>query len=196
MLSLVALILVLVATTAFALPAESHEWYAGLRSPSGMPCCNERDCHPSRPVSTATPGAKRFRRTERGTRSSTARCCPSPPPMAAIMPVGATRRDDLTFAAASFPASPPSPRPRVQLESLLAFLFRPKRGRRRTCRSLSGWRPGSEHFNNPKRFDGMTQPHAHVGEHGVQRSIGGAGRSHPGGSATGSPPCAQFSEGE
>ena len=46
MLSLVALIVVLVATAAPALPAESHEWYAGLRSPSGMPCCNDRDCHP------------------------------------------------------------------------------------------------------------------------------------------------------
>jgi hypothetical protein len=46
MLSLVALIVVLVATAASALPVESHEWYAGLRSPSGMPCCNERDCHP------------------------------------------------------------------------------------------------------------------------------------------------------
>jgi hypothetical protein len=44
--SLVALIVVLVATAASARPAESHEWYAGLRSPSGMPCCNERDCHP------------------------------------------------------------------------------------------------------------------------------------------------------
>jgi hypothetical protein len=41
-----ALIVVLVVTAASALPAESHEWYAGLRSPSGMPCCNERDCHP------------------------------------------------------------------------------------------------------------------------------------------------------
>jgi hypothetical protein len=45
MLSLVALIVVLVATAASALSADSHEWYAGLRSPSGMPCCNERDCH-------------------------------------------------------------------------------------------------------------------------------------------------------
>jgi hypothetical protein len=44
--SLVALIVVLVATAASALPAESHGWYAGLRSPSGMPCCNERDCRP------------------------------------------------------------------------------------------------------------------------------------------------------
>jgi hypothetical protein len=35
----------LVATAASALPADSHECYAGLRSPSGMPC-NERDCHP------------------------------------------------------------------------------------------------------------------------------------------------------
>jgi hypothetical protein len=46
MLSLIALSVMLVATAACALPAESHEWYAGLRSPSGMPCCNERDCHP------------------------------------------------------------------------------------------------------------------------------------------------------
>jgi hypothetical protein len=44
--SLIALIVVLVATAASALRAESHEWYAGLRSPSGMPCCNERDCRP------------------------------------------------------------------------------------------------------------------------------------------------------
>jgi hypothetical protein len=46
MLLSVALIVVLVATAASALPVESHEWYTGLRSPSGMPCCNERDCHP------------------------------------------------------------------------------------------------------------------------------------------------------
>jgi hypothetical protein len=44
--SLMALIVVLVATAASALPADSHEWYVGLRSRSGMPCCNERDCHP------------------------------------------------------------------------------------------------------------------------------------------------------
>jgi hypothetical protein len=44
MLSLVALVVVLVATAASALTAESHEWYTGLRSPSGAPCCNERDC--------------------------------------------------------------------------------------------------------------------------------------------------------
>jgi hypothetical protein len=44
--TLVALIVVLVATAASALPAESQGWYAGLRSPSGMPSCNERDCHP------------------------------------------------------------------------------------------------------------------------------------------------------
>jgi hypothetical protein len=44
--SLIALVVVLVATAGSALSAESHEWYGGLRSPSGMPCCNERDCHP------------------------------------------------------------------------------------------------------------------------------------------------------
>jgi hypothetical protein len=44
--SFITLIAVLVATAASAQPAESHGWYAGLRSASGMPCCNERDCHP------------------------------------------------------------------------------------------------------------------------------------------------------
>jgi hypothetical protein len=44
--SSVVLVAMIVATTAFAFPAGSHEWYAGLRSPSGMPCCNERDCRP------------------------------------------------------------------------------------------------------------------------------------------------------
>ena len=46
MLSLVALVVVLVATAAAAVTAESHEWYTGLRSPSGAPCCNELDCRP------------------------------------------------------------------------------------------------------------------------------------------------------
>ena len=43
--SSVVLVATIVATAASAFPAGSHEWYAGLRSPSGMPCCNERDCH-------------------------------------------------------------------------------------------------------------------------------------------------------
>ena len=134
--SLMALIVVLVATAASALPAESHGWYEGLRTPSGMPCCNDATAVPWRPASTTTRGAKRAWRTERGTRSSTARCCPSPPPMAAIMLAGATRRGDLTFAASSFPAWPPSLPRSGQLESLPGFLFSPKRGLRRKCRSL------------------------------------------------------------
>jgi hypothetical protein len=44
--SLVVLVVMIVATLASALPASSHEWYTGLRSPSGMLCCNERDCRP------------------------------------------------------------------------------------------------------------------------------------------------------
>ena len=119
MLSLAALMLVLVATAAPALPAESHEWYAGLRSPSRMPCCNERDCRPVASRVNHDTGREEIQATGRGTRSSTARCCPSPPPMAATMPAGATRREDLTFAASSFPAWHPSPPRRVQLESLL-----------------------------------------------------------------------------
>jgi hypothetical protein len=29
-----------------ASPASAHSWYTGLRSPSGIPCCNDRDCRP------------------------------------------------------------------------------------------------------------------------------------------------------
>jgi hypothetical protein len=43
---LVALIAVIVAPVAFSVSAVAHEWYTGLRSPSGAPCCNERDCRP------------------------------------------------------------------------------------------------------------------------------------------------------
>jgi hypothetical protein len=42
--SLIVLVAMIVATAASVFPAGSHEWYTGLRSPSGMPCCNERDC--------------------------------------------------------------------------------------------------------------------------------------------------------
>jgi hypothetical protein len=44
--SLFVLVVVFVATAASAPPAGSHDWYTGLRSPSGAPCCNERDCRP------------------------------------------------------------------------------------------------------------------------------------------------------
>jgi hypothetical protein len=40
------LVAMIVAPAASALPAGSHEWYTGLRSPDGMSCCNERDCRP------------------------------------------------------------------------------------------------------------------------------------------------------
>jgi hypothetical protein len=44
--ALVAPVAVVVATAASTLPARSHDWYTGLRSPSGVTCCNERDCRP------------------------------------------------------------------------------------------------------------------------------------------------------
>ena len=44
--SLAALVAMIVATAASTSPAGSHEWYTGLRSPSGALCCNERDCRP------------------------------------------------------------------------------------------------------------------------------------------------------
>jgi hypothetical protein len=109
MLSFIALIVVLVATATSALPAGSHEWYAGLRSPSGMPYCNERDCHPVASRVNPDTGREEIQANGACTRSSTARCCPSPPRMAATMPAGATQREDLTFAASSFPAWHPSP---------------------------------------------------------------------------------------
>ena len=123
MLLSVALSVMLVATAASALPAKSHEWYAGLRSPSGMPCCNERDCHPVASRVNHDTGREDIQANGRGTRSSTARCCPSPLPTAATMPAGATRREDLTFAASSFPAWPPSHPQRVQLQITSNFLF-------------------------------------------------------------------------
>ena len=30
----------------FVSPASAHSWYTGLRSPTGIPCCNDRDCRP------------------------------------------------------------------------------------------------------------------------------------------------------
>jgi hypothetical protein len=90
--SLVALIVVLVATAASARPAESPEWYAGLRSRAVCGAAMSATATPWRPELTTTQGTKRSRRTGRGTRSSTARCCPSPPPTGATMPAGATRR--------------------------------------------------------------------------------------------------------
>jgi hypothetical protein len=44
--SLVVLVAMMVSTAASALPAGSHDWYTGLRSPNGVSCCNERDCRP------------------------------------------------------------------------------------------------------------------------------------------------------
>jgi hypothetical protein len=38
---------VLIAVLVLAVPgpaAGAHEWYRGLQSPSGIPCCDERDC--------------------------------------------------------------------------------------------------------------------------------------------------------
>jgi hypothetical protein len=137
MLSLVALIVVIVAAAASALPAKSHGWYAGLRSPSGMPCCNERDCHPVAARVNRDTGDEEIQAN--GAWYPVEYGWLSPPLMAATMPAGATRRDDPTFAASFFPAWPPSLRPTVQLESLLAFLFSPKGGLRRICWSRPGW---------------------------------------------------------
>jgi len=128
MLLLVALSVMLVATAASALPAESHEWYAGLRSPSGMPCCNERDCRP-----VASPVNHDTRREEIQANGAWypveyGKVLPFPSPDGGYHAWGATRREDPTFAASSFPAWPLSPPRRVQLEPLLIYCS--ARGRR------------------------------------------------------------------
>jgi hypothetical protein len=109
MLSLVALVLVLVAPAASALPAESHEWYAGLRSPSGMPCCNERDCHPVAARVNHDTGDEEIQANGAWHPVEYGKVLPFSSPMVATMPAGATRREDLTFAVSYFPAWPPSP---------------------------------------------------------------------------------------
>ena len=44
--SLVVLIAMFVAPAVCSVPAGSHDWYTGLRSPDGTSCWNERDCRP------------------------------------------------------------------------------------------------------------------------------------------------------
>jgi hypothetical protein len=108
MLSLLAPSVMLVATAVSALPAESHEWYAGLRSPSGMPCCNERDCHPVASRVNHDTGREEIQANGAWYPVEYGKVLPFSSPDGATMPAGATRREDLTFAASFFPAWPPS----------------------------------------------------------------------------------------
>ena len=167
MLSLVALIVVLVATAASACPQNRMSGTRGCGPRAVCLAAMSATATTWRTASTTTLGAKRSRRTGRGTRSSTARCCPSPPPTAATMPAGATRREDLTFAASSFPAWPPSTPRRVQLEPLLISCSARGRGLRLTCSLLPGAVTRLGIFQRPERFEGITHPHAYVGERGV-----------------------------
>jgi hypothetical protein len=54
---IVVLIAVIIAPVVLSMPASAHEWYTGLRSPSGVTCCNERDCRPV--ASRVNPRTKR-----------------------------------------------------------------------------------------------------------------------------------------
>ena len=108
----------------------------GAAVPERLPCCNERDCRPVASRVNHDTGREEILANGAWYPVEYGKVLSFPPPMAAIMPAGATRRVDLTFAASSFPAWPPSPPRRVQLESLPGFLFSPKRGLRRKCRSL------------------------------------------------------------
>jgi hypothetical protein len=98
------LVAIIVATAA---PVRSHEWYTGLRSPSGMLCKARLSpwslSRQPRRGAGRDPGERSV-----GIRSSTRRCCPSPPPMATTTPAGAMRWENPTFVASCFPAWHPS----------------------------------------------------------------------------------------
>jgi hypothetical protein len=107
--SLVVLVAMIVATAASALPAGSHEWYTGLRSPDGMSCCNERDCRPVAYRVNRDTGREEIQANGAWYPVEYDKVLPFSSPMAATTPAGATRREDLTFAASCFPAWHPSP---------------------------------------------------------------------------------------
>ena len=122
-----ALIVVLVATAASALPAESHGWYAGLRSPSGMPCCNERDCHPVASRVNHDTGREEILANGAWYPVEYGKVLSFPSPDGGYHACwgNATGRPNFRCIPRS-----------GQLESLPGFLFSPKRGLRRKCRSL------------------------------------------------------------
>lgn len=101
--SLVVSVAMIVTTAASAFPAGSHEWYTGLRSPSGMLCCNERDCRPVAYRVNLDTGREEIQANGAWYPVEYDKVLPFPP-LAATMPAGATRREDLTFGASSFPA--------------------------------------------------------------------------------------------
>jgi hypothetical protein len=43
---LIIVLIAMIVAPVVSVPASAHEWYSGLRSPSGVACCNERDCRP------------------------------------------------------------------------------------------------------------------------------------------------------
>ena len=113
MLSLVALVVVLVAAAASVLPAESHEWYAGLRSPSGMPCCNERDCHPVASRVNHDTGREEIQANGAWYPVEYDKVLPFSSPDGGYHACWGNAAGHLTFAASSFPAWHPSPPRRV-----------------------------------------------------------------------------------
>ncbi len=56
--------------------AGAHEWYTGLRSPTGVDCCGESDCHPVSYRRNPKRGGRRSTPMTSGTRSSMTKSCP------------------------------------------------------------------------------------------------------------------------
>ena len=106
---LVALVVVLVAIVASALPAGSHDWYTGLRSPSGAPCCNERDCRPVAYRINPVTGREEILANGAWYPVEYDKVLPFSSPDGDYHACWATRREYLTFVASCFPAWHPSP---------------------------------------------------------------------------------------
>jgi hypothetical protein len=108
--SLIVLVAMIVTTAA---PVGSHDWYTGLRSPSGASCCKERDCRPVAYRINRVMGREEIQANGAWYPVEYDKVLPFSSPMASTTPAGATRREDLTFAASCFPAWYPSPPLRV-----------------------------------------------------------------------------------
>ena len=137
--SLVALIVVLVATAASALPAESHEWYAGLRSPSCMPCCNERDCHPVASRVNHDTGLEEILANGAWYPVEYGKVLSFPSPDGGYHACWGNATGIPNFRCIILPGVASLGPSERSARISLAFLFSPKKGLRRPRRSLQGW---------------------------------------------------------
>jgi hypothetical protein len=110
---LVVLVAMIVAPAACSVPAGSHDWYTGLRSPDGMSCCNERDCRPVAYRINPDAGREEIKANGAWHHVEYDKVLPFSSPTVVRMPAGAKRREGRYFAASSFPAWRSSPPRRV-----------------------------------------------------------------------------------